>query len=185
MRPMRRTVTRFYWDRAQIAERVGLSDAKSIRQMEASGRLLSPDVIVGDEDDAGKVSYGWDPERVVQFFTERGRLDAEGRPVKGQKPGPPPKDEKEVEFMARWTSIPKRYLGGRQVMALLGISDASLHIRREEGNFIPPDVVIGKAPTAVIDGREVPTIKSKRGVVHGWDNVQVQVFGLQEGLIKN
>ncbi|MFH8939635.1 hypothetical protein [Streptomyces griseosporeus] len=176
--------TRFYLDRVQIAEILGLTDAKSIRQIEASGRLLSPDVIVGDEEAAGKISHGWDRNRVVEFFTARGRLDEQGRAIVGQKPGPPPKGEAETEFMARWTSIPKRYIGGRQVMALLGISDASLHIRRKVGNFPQPDVVIGRAPSVVIDGNEVPTTRTKRGVVHGWDADRIRTFGRQEGLIR-
>ncbi|MET7814253.1 hypothetical protein ABZT26_25820 [Streptomyces sp. NPDC005395] len=177
------TITRFYMDRAQIAELIGLTDTKSVRQMETSRRLLSPDVIVGDEDEQGRVSMGWDEKRVREFFTARGRLDEQGRPVVGQKPGKPPKGDEEMEFMARWTSIPARYLGNRQVCRRLGISDASLHTRRDEGNFPQPDVVIGRAETVIIDGQEVPTTKTKRGVVPGWSDERIGRFGLQEGLI--
>ncbi|MFJ9719909.1 hypothetical protein ACIRPQ_28955 [Streptomyces sp. NPDC101213] len=179
------TTTRFYLDRAQIAQMLGLTDSKSIRQMETSGRMLSPDVIVGDEDTQGKVSYGWDEKRVREFFTARGRLDDQGRPVVGQKPGKPRKgdEDSETEFMARWTSIPKRYLGTRQVCQVVGISDVSLHVRREAGNFPQPDVVIGRAPTALVNGEDVPTTKTARGVVHGWDEQRTRQFGLQEGLI--
>ncbi|MEU6932774.1 hypothetical protein AB0A05_26865 [Streptomyces sp. NPDC046374] len=181
------TITRYYLDRTQLAELAGLADSKSVRQMENAGRLLSPDVIVGDEDAAGKVSAGWDRQRAVRFFQETGRLDDTGRPVVGLKPGAltPEQQAKEAEFMGKWTSVPKRYLGGLQVMRKLAISNAYFHDRRAQGKFPQPDVVIGKAPTRIVDGKEVPTTQSRRGVVHGWDAVRMDRFAQQEAATRS
>ncbi|BDT39572.1 hypothetical protein [Streptomyces yaizuensis] len=185
----RRHRTQYYWDRGQMNQLLGKDPKQTlwIRLREASGRMLSPDVIVGDEDTAGKISLGWDPDRVTGFFTARGLLTESGTPVPSELGRPRNEDRlteaQEAAFMARWTSVPKRYLGTRQVMDLFGMTDTALRDRRRRGTFLPPDVVIGSAPTELVDGVEVPTYQLAYGVVHGWDRHRLEAFGRQEGLI--
>lgn len=147
----------------ELQRTLHLSRTQTFR-LEREGARLLPDVVITPD------TKGWEPERVLRYGVETGRLAEDGSPAGGwDEAGRPrsrvpdgslPEMRRLVE--EKYSGPPKLYLGSSHCSFLYGLSELSVYFLRERGAFIPASVRVGDK-------------------FFGWNEEEVIEFGRQTG----
>lgn len=158
--------TRHLLSYTDLQKKLYLSRTQTFR-LEREGARLAPDVMIA----SGK--KGWDPDRVLRYGVDTGRLhpdgspaggwDATGRAINRAPEGSIPEMRRIVE--EKYSTPPEVYISPVQCSLLYGLGEINVFFLRRRGTFIPAAVKIG---------RDL-----------GWDEKEVIQFGYQTGRLED
>lgn len=80
---------------------------------------------------------GWEPERIIEFGIEVGLLYSDGTRSDTKRLW-------EQGLTLKWLRPIKQYLGKDSAAKIVGLEPQTLYIRHNKGQFIEPDVYVGR-----------------------------------------
>lgn len=111
-----------YYTAQELQHTLGFSERASLRRLRRNGWIIDPDIQIGGTSQRVKPKYGWDPDEVIKYGVETGRLRPDGtltgeqaRP--GWRAGGPPE---------HWRKRPRHYLSISEIPDLVGMDQVTL-----------------------------------------------------------